>query len=360
MNNPKAKKIIEIASNVLLYLFLAICIFSLTLTIFAKKDSDGTAEIFGYQLRIVVTESMAKCDETDVSDFDIKSIPLRSMVFVETVPEDKDEADAWFDGLNEGDVLTFKYVYASQVTITHRITKITPDGDGYIIELQGDNKASTDNQGVQVINTNERDTSPNYVVGKVVGQSRIIGFILSILKEPVGLICVIIVPCAIVIIMEIIKIVNVLGAERKQKADEENKKKDDELFELRRKLAELEKAKEAMTAEASATEEPKAEPEATEESAAEKAEEDIAPENCESDGSEEPVEESIEESVEDATEESTKESVENATEDVAEEIAEESTDESTEEVADDLTEEIAEDAPAEEADESETSLSDEN
>ena len=55
MNKETLKKIGNVASNVLLGLFMAICIFSLCLTIFAKKDADGTAEIFGYQLRIVVT-----------------------------------------------------------------------------------------------------------------------------------------------------------------------------------------------------------------------------------------------------------------------------------------------------------------
>ena len=240
MKNDKIKKILDIGTNVLLYLFLAICIFSLGLTIFAKKDSDGTPEIFGYQLRIVITESMAECDETDVSEYDIKSIPLRSMVFVETVPKDEEEAKAWYDELKVGDVLTFKYTYASQVTITHRIISIEPKGDGYIIKLAGDNTASVDNQGIQTINTNEAEFSTNYIVGKVVGQAKLLGFILSIMKEPAGLIFIIIIPCAIVIIMEIIKISNVVNAEKKQKTDEENKKKDDELEELRRRLAALE------------------------------------------------------------------------------------------------------------------------
>ena len=240
MNKETLNKIKNIASNVILGLFIAICIFSLVLTIFAKKDTDGTAEIFGYQLRIVVTGSMEKCDETDVSDYKIKSIPLRSMVFVETVPKDKDEAKEWYADLQVGDVLTFKYVYASQVTITHRIISIEEKGDGYIIKLEGDNKSSTDNQGVQIIDTNNAATSPNYIVGKVVGQAKLLGFILSIMKEPVGLICLIIIPCAIVIIMEILKITSVLNEEKLKKANEENKKRDDELEELRKKLAALE------------------------------------------------------------------------------------------------------------------------
>ena len=46
-----------------------------------------------------------------------------------------------------GDVLTFRYVYATQVTITHRITSITEEANGeFIIELAGDNKNSEDGQ----------------------------------------------------------------------------------------------------------------------------------------------------------------------------------------------------------------------
>ena len=371
MKNEKIKKALEIGSNILLYLFLAICIFSLGLTIFAKKDADGTAEVFGYQFRIVITESMAKCDETDVSDYDIKSIPLRSMVFVETVPEDAEEAKAWYDELEVGDVLTFKYVYATQVTITHRIISIEPDGDGYIIKLAGDNKASTDNQGTQIINTNEAAYSPNYIVGKVVGQAKLLGFILSIMKEPVGLICLIIIPCAIVIILEIIKITEALAAEKKKKADEENKKKDDELLELRRKLAELEKAKEALQAEEPKVEEPKAEePEVIEEAAEEAVTEEVAAETAtedapENDGAEEvPTEaeksaeesaEAIEETAEEAeaTEESAPEEAEAATE-----VPEEAVPEAAEEAETEATEDVAEAEP--EAEAGETSLSEEN
>ena len=264
MSKEKLKKIWDIASNVLLYVFMAICIFSLGLTIFAKKDTDGTAEVFGYQLRIVVTESMAKSEHTDVSDFEIKSIPLRSMVFVEVVPEDEAAANAWYSELKVGDVLTFKYVYSSQVTITHRIISIEEKGEGYEIRLEGDNKSCEETSGVQIIDTSKAATSPNYIVGKVVGQSKILGFIMSILKEPAGLIFIIIIPCAIVIIMEIIKIMNVLNEEKQQKAKEENKKKDDELEELRRRLAALE----SSAAPPSAPEvkpEPVAEPEVKEE-----------------------------------------------------------------------------------------------
>ena len=304
MENSKSKKIVNIVSNVLLYLFLAVCILTLGLTIFAPKDDDGTAIIFGHQMRVVITESMEKSELTDVSDFEIKSIPKNSMVFVEIVPEDEAEAKAWYDDLNVGDVLTFKYVYSQQVTITHRIVDIQEKGDGYIITLEGDNKSSEDSQGQQIIDTTN-SSSFNYVVGKVVGQSFIIGLIFSIMKSPIGLIFVIIVPCAIVIIMEIIKIVSVVNGEKQQKVDEGNKKKDDELEELRKRLAMLENMAiggqnappaPAPTPDTSAPECEKTLVAATEEQTESK-EDSREPEETKEDVADEPVEEDVAEPV---------------------------------------------------------------
>ncbi len=99
MDKAKIKKISNVVLNVLLYIFLAICIFSVFLTVFSKKDPDGAAEIFGYQMRVVTSESMAKSEHTDVSSYKIKDIPLRSMVFVEVIPDDPAEADKWYRSL---------------------------------------------------------------------------------------------------------------------------------------------------------------------------------------------------------------------------------------------------------------------
>ena len=88
MNSKTLKKIVSIAVNAVLYFFLALCIFSVFFTIFSKKDPDGAANIFGHQMRLVISRSMEESDATDVSDFEIKSLPLNSMVFVDLVPED--------------------------------------------------------------------------------------------------------------------------------------------------------------------------------------------------------------------------------------------------------------------------------
>ena len=242
MNKAKAKKIGKIALDVLLYIFLAICIFAVIVTVLSKRDSDAAAEVFGYQMRVVTSDSMSESEFTDVSAYKIKDIPIRSMVFVKVIPDDTDEADEFYRSLKVGDVLTFRYVYTTQVTITHRITDIEEIEGGFRITLAGDNKNSEDGQLVQVIDTSIPNNT-NYVIGKVTGQAYLLGLLMSFLMQPVGMILLIIVPCFIIILLEVLKIAKVLGADKKKREQEEKEKKDNELEELRRKLAELEKQK---------------------------------------------------------------------------------------------------------------------
>ena len=123
-------------------------------------------------------------------------------------------------GLKVGDVLTFKYVYIRQETITHRISNIMEKGDGYIITLEGDNKADNAQNIKQVIDTTDTN-SPNYIIGKVVYQNYLIGLMLYTIKQPIGITLIIIVPCAIIIILQIIKIINALNSQKKHKQDNE-------------------------------------------------------------------------------------------------------------------------------------------
>ena len=246
MNKAKMKKIGSIVLNVLLYAFLAICIFAVFVTVFAKREADGAAEIFGYQMRVVTSDSMAKCELTDVSEYEIKDIPVRSMVFVEVMPDDPTEADQWYSDLKVGDVLTFRYVYTTQVTITHRITAITEKEDGgFIFQLAGDNKNSEDGVLYQEIDTSIPNNT-NYVIGKVVGQAKILGMIVSALMQPVGIVLVIIVPCIIIITIEVIKIAKVFMDDKRSRELEDKENKEKELEELKRRLAELEKEKMAQ------------------------------------------------------------------------------------------------------------------
>lgn len=258
-DKAKMKKIGNITLNVLLYIFLAICIMSVFVTLLSKRDSDGTAEIFGYQMRVVTSDSMSKSDSTDVSNCKIKDIPIRSMVFIKVMPDDPSEAEEWYRSLQVGDVLTFRYVYTNQVTITHRIVSITEkETGGFVIKLAGDNKTTKDGQLVQIIDTSVPHNT-NYVIGKVTGQAYLLGLIMSVLMQPAGLILAIIIPCLIIIFFEVLKIVKLFTSEKKKREQEEKEKKENELKELRRKLAELEKEKAEFTANSEGNKEDKTE-----------------------------------------------------------------------------------------------------
>ena len=245
MKDKKAivKKVLKITGNVLVYLLMAIAMFVLVISITSKKDSDGTATVFGYQLRFVQSDSMEECELTDVSKFEIKSIRVKSCVFVDVAPESEEEKAEWYKSLKVGDVLTFKYVYSRQETITHRIVDIEEkQTGGYIITLEGDNKNAETQLLQQTIDTSLED-SPNYIIGKVTGQSYLLGVLVYAFKTPIGIVCLIIIPCLIIIAFEIIRLVKVFGKDKKEKMQAEKKKQDDEIEELKRQLAELQNKK---------------------------------------------------------------------------------------------------------------------
>ena len=257
MNAKVMKKIAGIAVNVLLYLFLALCIFSVIFTVFSKKDTDGAATIFGFQMRLVISESMEEHPDTDVSDYDVGSLPLGSMIFIDCVPEDEEEALEWYSELEVGDILTFKFAYTTQVTITHRIVGITPkydiqdedkDGDiseiiGYIFRLKGDNKGYSNATLLEQTVDTTVDEDLNYVIGKVTAKSVVLGFIINLLKQPIGIIFIVIIPCIVIIFLEVLKIINAFSAEKKKKREEDDARKNDEIEELKRRLLELEMMK---------------------------------------------------------------------------------------------------------------------
>lgn len=238
-SKTRIKKALRLIGDVLFIVVAALAMFVLVISVTSKKDPDGTATVFGYQLRFVQSDSMEKSELTDVSGYKIKSIRVKSCVFVETIPETEEEKEKWYKELKTGDVLTFKYVYARQETITHRIVRIEEkETGGYLITLEGDNKTSETNLLSQTIDTTLSD-SPNYIIGKVRGQSYVLGLLVYALKSPVGIVCFIIVPALIVIIFEILRLVRVFGAEKREKQKQERENQANEIEELKRRLEEL-------------------------------------------------------------------------------------------------------------------------
>lgn len=233
------KKIASTTGNVLLCLLILFVFFTLTISITVKKDSDGTATVFGYQLRFVQSSSMEKSEQTDVSKYKIKSIPVKSCVFVEVMPKEETKRQEWLKTIKVGDVLTFKYVYQKQETITHRVIKIEEKSQGgYVITLEGDNKTESSSVGQQIIDT-EDENSPNYIIGRVTGQSRLIGLVVYALRSPIGIVCIIIIPCLIMIAFQIMRIIDAVNKEKKEKLVEVQNSQASEIEELRRRVEEL-------------------------------------------------------------------------------------------------------------------------
>lgn len=234
----KYQNLKKIIKNTFFYIFIIIATITVIFTIINKNKNNEASNIFGYQLRLVTTDSMAKCDLTDVSNYKIKSLPKNCLIFIKTIKEE--EKNKFYSNLKVGDVLTFKYVYTEQVTITHRISSINKKDDGgYIITLIGDNKTTESNLLEQTIDTSNV-SSPNYIIGEVKGKSLILGLLATIMKSSYSLIFIIIIPCVIFIIIEILKIFKVLNTEKEESKKQEIEKKDLELQELRNKIKELE------------------------------------------------------------------------------------------------------------------------
>ena len=166
------------------FILISVSIIAILISISSPRGEDGASQIFGHELRIVQSDSMQEHSDTDVSAYKIGSFKKNTMVALELVPEDDAEALKWYSNVAVGDVLTVRYAYDRQVTITHRVTSIelNDDGTGYIIGLQGDNLNSDSGQLTQVIDTANENT-PNFVIGKVIWKSYPLGFVVGGLQR---------------------------------------------------------------------------------------------------------------------------------------------------------------------------------
>lgn len=225
---PKSvfQKIMDVIMTIVVVLVVIIAVSILILTITSKRSADGAINVFGYEFRTILTGSMEKCTHDDPDevcthinpgDYEIGSLSVGTMIFIETVPEDKTEAQQWYTDIADGDVLTF--MYQGEV-ITHRvIDKIELPSGAFEIHLMGDNRGSDGVAAEQVIVTDEGKR--NYIIGKVTGQSEFLGWIATTVKTPFGVIMMIFIPCSVIVIVEIIRIIAMVIADKKAKAKEE-------------------------------------------------------------------------------------------------------------------------------------------
>ena len=221
----KQSKVRKIISIVLDALFISFAAFAVVAIIFRNTTSNNKIgnSINGYQLRTVETGSMSENNHIDpetYKSYSIKTLPVNSLIRIKEVTEKN--AEKFYEDLKVGDVLTFVY-YTSingklgQYVYTHRLIEKTPALDGYKLTLMGD--AEQASGGVQTVYTNPAtaEQSFSYVIGKVVWMNHPMGEVISFLKARTGILVLVVIPCTLLCLFEIGKIVFYVYKDKKEK-----------------------------------------------------------------------------------------------------------------------------------------------
>lgn len=149
----------------------------------------------GTDAMVVVSGSM----DGEPRDYDIATIPAGSLVVIRTVPPDP---GAFYDSLEVGDVLTFRYVHPAsgeRMNVTHRIVGIEESSGVYTYTLRGDSVADDPTNGsAQVVTSDSGD-----VIGKVVGVSHWLGATVVLMSTWAGRLCLVVAPCIVLTVSEL-------------------------------------------------------------------------------------------------------------------------------------------------------------
>ncbi|MTH54524.1 signal peptidase I [Bacillus mangrovi] len=115
----------KLISNIITFVLFSLLIL-MTIVVISSKSSGGEPEIFGYQLKTVLSGSMEPAFNTG------------SIIAVQ--PAENAAA------LKSGDVITF--MQSDNTIVTHRITDIIKNGDQTMYQTKGDNNKDADSQPV--------------------------------------------------------------------------------------------------------------------------------------------------------------------------------------------------------------------
>ena len=226
----KQSKVRKIISIVLDALFISFAAFAVVAIIFRNTTSNNKNgnSINGYQLRTVETGSMSENNHIDpetYKSYSIHTLPVNSLIRIKEAPEAEEKKAQFYEDLKVGDVVTFVY-YTSingklgQYVYTHRLiekTAVAGEQGGYRLTLMGD--AETASGGVQTVYTNplSAEQSFSYVIGKVVWVNHPIGEVVSFLKSRSGILVLVVIPCSILCLFEIGKIIFYVMKDKKEK-----------------------------------------------------------------------------------------------------------------------------------------------
>jgi signal peptidase len=159
---------------------LMILLISVAAMFVYTKLSGGEPEVFGYQLKTVLSGSMEP------------EIQTGSIIAVQTVEDGS--------GFAEGDVITF--MESQDKLITHRVVEVNESSDGIIYTTKGDNN-------------NAPDSSPVLAENVVAGYSGFTvpyaGYIINFAQTPNGALAFLVLPGVLMIVYSSITIWRALG-----------------------------------------------------------------------------------------------------------------------------------------------------
>jgi len=187
-------------------LAILICAFAITYQVvstISRSNNYGVANFFGYQTMVIATDSMEPIYEVGTGII-VKKVPVNE--------------------IKVGDDISFYYqINGTGVIITHRVEEIklnevVNEEQTYTFICHGINKDSDQCSGDCTYQT--QTVKGEYVLGKVIGSSKLLGGFYSFIMTPYGLVTLILIPGCYLIVSSIIDIVK---ATKKDK--EETKKK---------------------------------------------------------------------------------------------------------------------------------------
>ena len=194
--NTKAKKIISITLNVIVWAFLLFALLVTILTFASKNTSDGVPSVFGKSFVTVQSDSM-KSDKPE-------SFKTGDMLIIKKIlPEQAKQ-------LTEGTIIVYRAPididgdgYTGDVN-THRIVSVRPDGDITYYTTQGDNREMCPNpDGYELRYT---DIIGVYEGGKLAG----LGGVADFLRSSLGFGLVVVLPMALFFLYELYALLKIV------------------------------------------------------------------------------------------------------------------------------------------------------
>jgi len=181
----KKRKILKWMNSFVSAVLFILLISVATLFVYTKL-SGGEPEVFGYQLKTVLSGSMEP------------EIQTGSIIAVQTVEDGS--------GFAEGDVITF--MESQDKLITHRVVEVNESSDGVVYTTKGDNN-------------NAPDSSPVLAENVVASYSGVtvpyVGYIIHFAQTPNGALVFLVLPGVLMLVYSAITIWRALGELEKTK-----------------------------------------------------------------------------------------------------------------------------------------------